>query len=66
MRREIAAYKYVLESYSRPLLPRIQWRPTIGGNVEVLDETADWYRYFDATAHAELLYQCVRASIESD
>lgn len=66
MLREISAYKQVLESYSKPLLPCIQWRPTANGNVEVLNETADWYRYFDATAHAEFLYHCVRTTIESD
>ncbi len=66
MLREITAYKRVLESYSRPLLPCIQWRPTSSGNVEVLNKTADWYRYFDATAHAEYLYRCVRTTIESD
>ncbi len=66
MLREITAYRTVLESYSRPLLPNIDWRPTSDGNVEVLNDTADWYRYFDATAHAEFLYHCVRATIESD
>lgn len=66
MLREISAYKQVLESYSKPLLPCIQWTPTANGNVEVLNETADWYRYFDATAHAEFLYHCVRTTIESD
>ncbi len=66
MLREITAYRKVLESYSRPLLSYIQWRSTSRGNVEVLNETADWYRYFDATAHTEFLYHCVRSTIESD
>ncbi|MCC6241795.1 MAG: Fic family protein [Gemmatimonadaceae bacterium] len=66
MLREIASYRKVLESYSRPLLACIDWRPTLDGNVEVLNDTADWYRYFDATAHAEFLYHCVRTTIESD
>lgn len=66
MLREITAYKKVLESYSRPLLPCIDWRPTADGNVEVLNDTGDLYRYFDATAQAEFLYHCVRTTIESD
>ncbi len=66
MLREISSYKQVLESYSRVLLPCIDWRPTAHGNVEVLNDTADWYRYFDATAHAEFLYHCVRTTIASD
>jgi hypothetical protein len=64
--REIDAYRRVLESCSAPLLPLIEWRATETGNVEVLNETADHYRYFDATAHAEFLYRCVRETVERD
>ena len=66
MLREIAAYKAVLESYSRPLLPHIDWEPTPDGNVRVLNDTAPWYRYFDATAHAEFLYHCVESTVRVD
>jgi Fic family protein len=59
-------YRAVLEDYSRRLLPVIDWRPTGDGNVEVLNETADFYRFFDATPHAEFLYACVRKTIEED
>lgn len=27
---------------------------------------ADYYRFFDATPHAEFLYECVRKTIEKD
>lgn len=64
--RQIAQYKAVLESYSRPLLEFIEWQPTSTGNVRVVNDTADYYRYFDATAHAEFLYQCVEETIERD
>ena len=64
--RKIDAYRRVLESYSRPLLSLINWRPTLEGNVEVLNETADYYRYFDATSHAEFLYGCVAETVEQD
>jgi hypothetical protein len=66
MLREMPAYKAVLESYSRPLLPHIRWEPTVDGNVRVLNETAPWYRYFDATAHAEFLYRCVETTVRID
>jgi hypothetical protein len=62
----IDEYKRVLESYSRPLLDFIDWRPTNDGNVEVLNDTADYYRYFDATRHAEFLYECVQQTVERD
>ncbi|MBD3835367.1 MAG: Fic family protein [Brevundimonas sp.] len=64
--REITAYRQVLESYSAPLLPLIDWRATPQGNVEVLNETARFYRYFDATAHAAFLYGCVLQTLERD
>lgn len=59
-------YRRTLESYSARLLPLIEWEPTQGGNVRVLNETADFYRFFDATPHAEFLYQCVERTIEID
>jgi Fic/DOC family len=62
----IDEYRETLESYSRRLLPVIQWEATDDGNVRVLNETADFYRYFDATPHAEFLYACVRQTIEQD
>lgn len=64
--RRIDEYKRVLESYSQPLLEFIDWRSTPDHNVEVLNETADYYRYFDATAHAEFLYACVQQTVERD
>ncbi|MDF1523314.1 MAG: Fic family protein, partial [Trueperaceae bacterium] len=62
----IDAYRAVLESYAARLLPVVEWRPTPAFNVEVLNDTGDFYRYFDATPHAEFLYACVRQTIEED
>jgi len=62
----IDAYRAVLESTSSRMLPLIDWRPIAGGNVEVLNDTADFYRYFDATAVAEFLYSCVETTIDVD
>jgi hypothetical protein len=56
----------VLESYSAPLRSYVDWRATENGNVDVLNETADYYRYFDATAHAEFLYEAVAQTVEHD
>jgi len=64
--RRLDEYRAVLESYSAALLPFIEWRATTDGNVEVLNETTDYYRYFDATAHAEFLYSCVEQTVEHD
>lgn len=62
----ITEYKNVLESYSSRLLACIRWEATPQGNVKVLNDTADFYRFFDATLHAEFLYECVRQTIEHD
>jgi Fic family protein len=58
-------YRNVLGSYSHPLLEFIEWKPTANNNVEVLNETRDYYRYFDATKQSEFLYDCVQDTIEN-
>jgi hypothetical protein len=59
-------YRAVLESYSARLLPEIEWETAERLNVRVLNDTGDFYRYFDATPHAEFLYECVQRTIEMD
>jgi Fic family protein len=61
---KIDEYRKVLEHYSLPLLDFIDWKETKDHNVEVLNETIDYYRYFDATAQAEFLYDCVNETIQ--
>ncbi|TIQ00320.1 MAG: cell filamentation protein Fic, partial [Mesorhizobium sp.] len=56
----------VLDSYSQRLLPLVEWEPTPQFNVRVLNDTGDYYRFFDATPHAEFLYACVQRTIEQD
>lgn len=63
---QIDRYRAVLEDHSKRLLPVIDWAPTTDGNVEVRSDTGDFYRFFDATAHAEFLYECVQKTIEED
>ena len=62
----IDAYRASLEDYSQRLLPVVDWQPTKSGNVRVVNDTADFYRYFDATPQAEFLYECVQQTIEHD
>ena len=59
-------YRSTLQGHSGPLMPFIEWRPTPSRNVEVLNDTADLYRYFDCTEEAEFLYACVRRTVEKD
>jgi Fic/DOC family len=62
----IEDYRRTLESYSARLLPLIKWEATDKANVRVLNDTADYYRFFDATPHAEFLYKCVARTIDTD
>ncbi len=62
----IDEYRSVLESYSSRMLPLVSWEPTAEGNVRVTNDTADFYRYFDATAHAEFLFACVEKTVQHD
>jgi hypothetical protein len=59
-------YRTALQDHSGPLMDYIEWRPTPDHNVTVLNDTVDLYRYFDCTAAAEFLYECVARTIEHD
>ncbi len=59
-------YRTTLQAHSGPLMPFIEWRPTPDRNVEVLNDTADLYRYFDCTQAAEFLYSCVQRTVDRD
>jgi hypothetical protein len=66
MQDRIDEYRETLRAHSGPLMDFIEWRPTPGMNVEVLNDTADLYRYFDCTDEAEFLYSCVERTVERD
>ena len=59
----IDEYRKILEHFSKPRLDLIEWRPTEKNNVEVLNETIDLYRYFDATKQTEFFFECVEETV---
>lgn len=61
--QRIDDYRETLEHYSKLRLELIDWRPNEKNNVEVLNDTADLYRYFDATRQAEFLFECVEETV---
>lgn len=63
--KDILKYKHVLEKYSSSLLDFVEWKTTDDHNVEVLNDTIDYYRYFDATHLAEYLYECIEDTIKT-
>jgi len=62
----IDEYREVLESYSERLLPIIEWEATQSMNINVTSQSADWYRFFDATPHVEFLFKCAEYTILKD
>jgi Fic family protein len=61
---QIDDYRKALQYYSLPLLDFIEWKVTPDNNVEVLNDTIDYYRYFDATPQAELLFDRVQDTVD--
>jgi len=59
----IKDYATTLESYSHPILNLIDWKASENNNVEILNDTIDFYRYFDTTAQAEFLFYCVNDTL---
>ena len=61
----IDEYRKILEQFSKPRLDLIEWRPTEKNNVDVINDTIDLYRYFDATNQAEFLFECVAETVSN-
>lgn len=61
---EIETYREVLISHSSPLMSMIEWRATESGNVKILNDTSDLYRFFDATPSCEFIYRAVEQTIK--
>lgn len=61
---EIETYRSVLVSHTSPLMSMIEWRATESGNVKVLNDTSDLYRFFDATKSCAFIYHAVEKTIK--
>jgi len=66
MLNHVHDYDACLESFSKSIMPLIDFVSNDDATIEVLNETANLYRYFDATRMAEYLYACVDATIERE
>jgi hypothetical protein len=64
--RDMRLYDEALENFSKPLFDHINWDFAKGDAVVVHNDTRDLYRFFDATAQAEYLYDRVKETIEVD
>ena len=59
-------YDACLESFSGAIMPLINYQMSDDFAIDVLNDTADLYRYFDATRMCEYLYECVRKTIDNE
>jgi hypothetical protein len=62
----IEEYRSVLQTYSSRVLPHIIWETSPDKNVRVLNNTDDYYRFFDATPQVEFLFSCVKQTVDVD
>jgi hypothetical protein len=66
MLRDRRRYDQVLEDFSQSISPFIDYDLNQEGSLLVNNETAHLYRFWDATAFAEYLYDCVAETIHTD
>jgi len=66
MLRQLPKYDETLEFFSRPLMERVEYRLNDRGEMTVLTDSADFYRYMDMTRMAERLFEFVEDTIDRD
>lgn len=66
MLNHVREYDACLESFSSSIMPLIDFVAHDDALIEVLNETVNLYRYFDATRMVEYLYGCIEATIEDE
>ncbi|MDX8396455.1 MAG: Fic family protein [Mariprofundaceae bacterium] len=64
MLNNVHQYDACLESFSKSIMPLIDFVSNDEASIEVLNETINLYRYFDATRMAEYLYECIDTTID--
>jgi len=61
---KIEKYRDVLVSHTSPLMDLIEFEATLSGNVKILNDTEDLYRYFNCTPSCEFIYASVEKTIK--
>jgi Fic family protein len=61
---EIEKYRDILVSHTLPLMSMIHWEATAFGNVKILNDTSDLYRFFNCTKSCEFIYYSVEKTIK--
>lgn len=66
MARAMGTYDRALEAFSGAIAPFVQYTMDADQAMVVENETADLYRFFDATAQTEYLFDCIEDTISLD
>jgi Fic family protein len=66
MLNNMDAYDAALESYSKPLIPLVDYTLDEEGRMEVHNQTAIHYRYPDMTVITEALFDFIQSTIEKE
>ncbi|MHB9071259.1 MAG: Fic family protein [Sedimentisphaerales bacterium] len=66
MLNNMAGYDAALESFSKPLIPLIDYTLDENGQMKVNNQTVAHYRYPDMTAIAEVLFAFIQTTIEKE
>lgn len=66
MLAELKNYNNCFEEYSKKMMPLIQYNLKKDGVLVVENETADYYRYYDATKVVEYLFSVIEKTIQED
>ena len=66
MLKNMDAYDTCLESFSKPLIPLIDYALDENGKMEIHNQTANHYRYPDMTIIAETLFHFIQVTIEKE
>ena len=64
--RDQRSYDQALQTFSKPLMERIDWGWDTNQNIVVKNKTTNLYRYFDATATVEFLYGKIAETVQQD
>lgn len=66
MLKNPADYDASLESFSRPLMPLVEYAMDGQGRLTVQNDTANWYRFIDMTPQAEALFRFIERTIDTE
>jgi hypothetical protein len=66
MLKDLAGYDASLETFSRPLMPLVEYSFDEEGRMTVHNDTARWYSYIDMTSQTEALFRFIERTIDTE